>query len=52
MSTLREDQERFREACRDLGYALCKPLIPLVERIPGLRVKPWVRERQIRERHR
>ena len=50
--TLKDDQERLREAWLDLAYELNKPIIALVERVPWLRVKPWVRERQIRERHR
>lgn len=51
--TLQDDQTQLREALRDLGYTLGKAvgLIWLVRRL-GMDVKPWVREREIRERHR
>lgn len=50
MTTLKDDGERLREARRDLAYSFLKPFLPLVQRVPGLRLKPWVRERQTRER--
>ncbi len=51
-TTLAEEMDKLREAWLDLCYALLKPLVGIVERIPGLRPKPWVRERQIREQWR
>ena len=40
-------QDELAEAVRDLGYAIAKPLgvIALCRRL-GLRVKPWVIERE------
>jgi hypothetical protein len=45
----------FTEAWRDFAYVLLAPLVRLVDRFGprlGLRLKPWVRERQIREKWR
>lgn len=49
--TLQEEMDELREAVRDLGYAIFKALgiVRLCERIPWLRLKPWVRERQIKD---
>lgn len=47
--TLREEQEELREAWRDLMWELGKPLARLIDKIPGLKLKPQYRERQIRD---
>ena len=46
--TLQQEAEELREAWLDLIYAMLWPVRWLVRRL-GLPVKPWVREREIRE---
>jgi hypothetical protein len=51
MGTLQEDAERLREAWLDVLYEVGKAwgLIRFLE-WRGAKLKPWVRERQIRDR--
>lgn len=46
--TLQQDAEEFQEAMRDLAYEFTKAvgIIALVRRIPFLRLRSWVEERE------
>lgn len=49
--TLQEQLEELREAWRDLFYAIASAVgIVWLTRRLGLKLKPWAREREIRER--
>jgi hypothetical protein len=50
--TLQQEMAELREAWLDFFYELMKPFVLLTERIPGLQLKPWARERRIREQWR
>jgi hypothetical protein len=50
--TLQEEMAELSKAWLDLMYGLLKPLLPLYRRLGVKEFKPWVREREIRERHR
>jgi hypothetical protein len=50
MTTLNEDLQQLNDAWLDLAYQLVKPMLPVFDRL-GRELKPWVRERQIRDLH-
>ncbi len=51
MATLEEQMENLREAVKDFVFEVVKALglIRLTERL-GMTPRPWVREREIRDR--
>jgi hypothetical protein len=48
--TLQEEMAELRRAWLDLMFAMLWPIRWLIRRIPGLEPKPWIKEREVRER--